>query len=141
MEIIAPKKKSLLKKIAQKYDLELILAFGSQIGGKARQDSDLDIAVLPGRSKDFNLDKYSSLISDLSEVFSGKEIDLSFINKANPLLLKRVCDNALLLSGTLEKFIEVRLRAFKYFQDYLPYFKLEEMGVRRYLKQLSYGHR
>ena len=141
MEIITSKKKSLIGKIARKYKLELILLFGSQVNGRVHPDSDVDIAVLPKGNKDFSMEKYSSLSSDLANFFSGKEIDLTFINRANPLLLKKISDNAMLVFGARKIFVEFRLKAFKSFQDYLPYFKLEEHGVRQYLKQFSYGRR
>lgn len=134
-------KKSLLKKIAQKYNLKLILIFGSQVEDKIHPNSDLDIAVLPKDNRIFGLGKYTSLIFDLKRVFPKKEIDLTFINKATPLLLKKISDTALLLFGDQRTFVEFRLKAFKYFQDYLPYFKIEERSVRQYLKQFSYVHR
>lgn len=130
-----------IKKIAKKYNLALILLFGSQVDGKVHPNSDLDIAALPNDNKDFGLDEYSSLISDLGKVFVGKKIDISFINKANPLLLKKIDDTALLLFGHQKAFIEFRLKAFKYFQDYLPYFRLEESGIHQYLKHFSYDRR
>lgn len=135
------KQKTQLKKIAQKYNLELILLFGSQVDGRVHSDSDVDIAVLPRGNKDFGFEKYSSLISNIGEVFAGKKIDIVFINRANPLLLKKISDNVQLLFGSPQKFIEFRLKSFKYFQDYLPYFHLEEIGVRKYLQKFSYGRR
>lgn len=133
--------KSKIKKIAQKYGLELVLFFGSGVNGLTHPGSDLDVAVLPKNNKDFGLEEYSSLVSDFGRVFSGKEIDLTFINKANPLLLKKISDSGLLVFGNRKTFVEFQLRAFKSFNDYLPYFELEERGVRQYLKQFSYGHR
>lgn len=141
MTRLSKKQKKRINKIAQKYNLELILLFGSRVSGKIHADSDVDIAVLPKSNKDFGFEKYSSLISDFSGAFFGKKIDLSFINQANPLLLKKISENALPLFGSNEKFIEFKLKAFKYFQDYLPYFKLEEMGIRKYLQHFSYGRR
>ncbi|MDP3990904.1 MAG: nucleotidyltransferase domain-containing protein [Candidatus Nealsonbacteria bacterium] len=127
-------KKFLIGKIAKKYSLELILLFGSQVESKTHPNSDLDIAILPKTNRDYNWDRYSSLISDFSKAFSVKKIDLVFINEANPLLLKKICDNTLLVFGNQKTFTELRLKAFKYFQDYLPYFKLEEAAIHQYLK-------
>ena len=139
MENITPKKKSLLKKIAQKYDLELILLFGSQVGGKVHKVSDFDIAYLS--KKELSMEEEIGLDCDLMPVFQSDKVDLTNLRKANPLLLKKISDTAMLIFGKQETFIEFKLKAFKFFQDYLPYFKLEERGVLHYLKQFSYGRR
>lgn len=137
---ISKEQKCQIKKIAQKYNLELILLFGSHVSGKVHPDSDLDIAIQPKGNRDFKFDEHLSLISDLGEVFRGKEIDLTLLNRANPLLLKKISDSALLLFGKKKTFSEFKLKAFKYFQDYLPYFKLEESSIRQLIKHFSYGN-
>lgn len=131
--------KNQAKKMAQRYNLELILIFGSRVAGKIHSNSDLDVAVLPKAGNNFNMRNYSLLLFALEKVFPGVKIDLSFIDRADPLLLKHISETALLLFGKRRAFIEFQLKAFKYFQDYLPYFKLEENGVHKRLKELSYG--
>ena len=134
---ISPQK--LIKKIAQKYNLELILLFGSRVNGKISKESDFDIAYLSKR--ELNMEEEVGLNCDLMRIFQSDMVDLTNVRRANPLLLKKISDNALLLFGSPSRFTEFRLKAFKYSQDYLPYFKLEERGVNQYLKQFSYGFR
>ena len=128
------------KKIADKYDLDLILAFGSQVKGERHSESDLDIAVLPKKNK-FNLKKYSALVFDLEKFFSDQKVDLTFIDHADPLLLEKIKESAFLLYGQKRKFEEFQIYAFNRFQDYQPFFKLEEKSVNKFIQELNYACR
>ena len=110
------------------------MLFGSFASGESRKDSDLDIAVL-GKKK-VSFDKILNISRELSSVF-GKEVDLSIMNFANPLLLHHVEKNAVLLFGKDEKFFEFKLRAFRRYHDYMPYFKMEERLNKELIKQYA----
>lgn len=110
-------------KIAKKFSLRLVLVFGSFAAGKNRKDSDLDIAVLGSGGISFR--EQVSLINELSHIF-GKDVDLSVLNRANPLLLFEVSKNSLLLYGEKEEFFNFKLRAFHAYNDYAPYFEMEK---------------
>ncbi len=85
MIILSEKKQeALIKKMAHKYSLELILLFGSQISGKIRKDSDFDIAYLS--RKNLDLAQEAQMIIELAEVFKSENIDLVNLKKAKPLL-------------------------------------------------------
>jgi len=112
-----------IAKIAKKFHLNLILIFGSFASGKNRKDSDLDIAVL-GVSEISFTDQIS-LINEFSSVFN-KNIDLSILNKANPLLLSQVSKNSMLLFGKRSEFLKFKLYAFRVYNDYAPYFEMEK---------------
>ncbi len=112
-----------IAKIAKKFQLKLIVVFGSFANGKNRKDSDLDIAVLGSRDVSFN--KQISLINELSMIFN-KNIDLSVLNNANPLLLFQTSKNSVLLYGSRQDFLKFKLYAFKTYNDYAPYFEMEK---------------
>jgi predicted nucleotidyltransferase len=122
--------------IARKHQLKLVVIFGSFATGKNRKDSDLDIGVLG--SKEISFSSQIKLINELSLVFN-KDIDLSIINRANPLLLFQISKNAILLYGDRRDFLKFKLYAFKLYHDYTPYFEIEKKLNKRIIK--SYGAR
>ncbi len=126
MEIVNPPaggQKLKIAKIAKKFQLKLIVIFGSFVSGKNRKDSDLDIAVLGSREVSFK--EQISLINELSQIFN-KNIDLSVLNRANPLLLFQASKNPILLYGSREEFLKFKLYAFNAYNDYAPYFEMEK---------------
>jgi predicted nucleotidyltransferase len=70
-------------------DVRLALLFGSQARGKARGDSDVDVAV----EGDVNT---LSLISELSDA-TGREVDVVELERADYPLLKAVLRDGVLL--------------------------------------------
>jgi len=75
---------TLIKKIALKYDLQLIYLFGSKATGRDSKVSDIDIAVLLNNRKAYNLKNLIlDLIFDFSKVFCSDKIDLVILNKAS----------------------------------------------------------
>jgi len=123
-----------LKKIAKKYKLSLILIFGSVATKKIHPNSDLDIGVMA--KEDFNYQKYSSLLFDLSKIFSGKEIDLVFLNRADPFLFKKILENCKVLYGSKRELNLLKMYSFKQYCDYKKYFDLEEKFVHQFLRSL-----
>ncbi|MFH0956188.1 MAG: nucleotidyltransferase domain-containing protein [Candidatus Falkowbacteria bacterium] len=111
-----------IAKLAKKFQLKLIIIFGSFASGKNRADSDLDIAVLGFREVSFS--EQISLTNELSKIFN-KNIDLSVLNKANPLLLFQASKNPILLYGRRDDFLKFKLYAFNAYNDYAPYFAME----------------
>lgn len=134
LKIIKEKKK--IRGLAEKYGLDLIILFGSFAAGKNRKESDVDIAVRS--KKDFSLSDELSFLRNLNKIIPGR-IDLSIINHANPLHLYEISKNAILLYGSKKDFIKFKLYAFHRYNDYMPYFKLEEKINRVIIKQ--YAHK
>lgn len=124
----------IIRKIAKKYGLSLILFFGSHISRKIHPNSDLDIAVMAKR--DFDYENYSSLLFDLSRIFPSKEIDLVFLNRANPLLLKKILENCKIIYGRERRLNLLKIYSFKRFCDYKKYFDLEEKFIHKFLYSL-----
>lgn len=122
MEITGSQKLKITK-IAKKFQLKMIIIFGSFASGKNRKDSDLDIAVLGLKKVSFK--NQINLSNEFSRIFN-KNSDLSVLNKANPLLLFQVSKNSILLYGKQEDFFKFKLYAFNTYNDYLPYFEMEQ---------------
>ncbi|RLC38237.1 hypothetical protein DRH27_02780 [Candidatus Falkowbacteria bacterium] len=137
MKITSEIKKK-LSQIAKKYNLKLIILFGSFASGKTHKESDLDIAIQykrePGSSA-FNDEL--ALIGEFTKIFNGKKVDLCLINRANPLLLKQINQNCVLLYGDLSDFYNFKIYAFNRYNDYKIYFKMESDFVKKQVKKIN----
>ncbi len=81
----------LLKRVARKYGLDLVVLFGSHASGRARAGSDVDIAVRrqPGRMEPDSLKL--EIAGALERAFpEAAEVDVAFLNEASSLLLFQV---------------------------------------------------
>ncbi len=121
-----------LAELARRHGLALILQFGSTVKGTVHDASDLDIAVLFGRRPPA-LDEREAIAHALRAVFPGREIDLAVLDRADPLLLKQVLENCRLLAGSSRRFAELKIYAFKRYQDHRRFLALEREHVRRVL--------
>ena len=81
----------MLEDIASRYQLDLILMFGSRSTGKVHPESDIDIAVY-GKKVFSEIDKIQ-LMYELSNVFHTDNIDLVDLRNASPFLRREVFKN------------------------------------------------
>ncbi|GFP24740.1 hypothetical protein HKBW3S43_00056 [Candidatus Hakubella thermalkaliphila] len=123
-----------LQKIAQKYDLRIILLFGSAVSAKLYRQSDIDIAVLAPKSE-LGLKDYCDLLFDLQKLFPGREVDLALLNRADPLFLKKIMENCELLYGHPRELAQLKIYAFKRYVDHQRYFDLEKKFARGFIKR------
>lgn len=130
---ITEKQRNLIKLIAEKYNLNMVLVFGSIATGKTHRDSDIDIAVRTKNSLSF--DKFAELLFDLQEIFPETEVDLAIINYTDPLFLKKITETAKLLFGKPIDFAELKIYAFKQYIDHQKYLKMEKDFVDKFLRQ------
>jgi predicted nucleotidyltransferase len=131
MDISLDQKKS-LEALREKHGLRLILLFGSQAGGATHAASDLDIAVRTGHGGGLSTQAWLDLLDDLRAVFPGQSVDMAVVDRADPLFLKQITGRCRLLAGRERDFHELRLYAFRRYQDHKPYLALE----RRFVKSL-----
>jgi uncharacterized protein len=120
-----------LDSIARRHGVLLVLQHGSTVTGMAHSGSDLDLAILLDRPP--TSDVYLSLMADLQAAFPGRELDVALLNHADPLLLKRVTERCVLWYGSATRLRDLRLYAFKRYQDHRRYLALEREYVRRKL--------
>ncbi|MCL5010976.1 MAG: nucleotidyltransferase domain-containing protein [Patescibacteria group bacterium] len=130
-------KNELLLSIAQKYDLRLLLLFGSQVDGKQlHKESDFDVAYL-SRGK-LDLMKEAQMIVDLTPYFHSENIDLVNLKNASPLLYYAVFDKCQVLyqeNGLL--FPALRVYAFRKFVEMQPIYELKRQRSKEYAKQIG----
>jgi len=82
---INQKQKEKIQEIAKKYQLKLVLLFGSQVSGKTNKESDFDVAYLS--KKDLSFDEENYLNYEFTNIFQHDRVDTVNIKKASPLLL------------------------------------------------------
>lgn len=124
-----------LGEIAARHAIRLMVKFGSTVTGRQHPSSDLDVAVLlKGRP---TMQEEMDLYADLHEVFPGEDLDLAIINRADPLFLKQIMQSCELVWGQPRELHELKMLAFRRYQDHRRYLELE----RRYVEQALQGVR
>lgn len=117
--------------IAGRHGALLLLQFGSTVTGREHARSDVDVAVLFDGEPTFA--RLGALLAELEPAFPGRSVDLGVLNRADPLFLKKVMESARLLAGTPRALAELRLRAFRRYQDHRRYLALERRHLDRFL--------
>jgi predicted nucleotidyltransferase len=121
-----------LEDIALQHGIELILLFGSSVSGPVHPRSDVDLAVLLGRPT-LPLREHAELAGELQRLFPDREVDVVLINRADPLFLKKITERCGLLYGSPRRLAELKLYAFRRYQDHRKYLMLEREYVTRAL--------
>ena len=104
-------------KLMKKINVELVIAFGSQITGNANRNSDVDIAVL--RTQNLNLKERGGLTDSLAKQYQFNEdkIDLVEIKNASPLLRFQISKHGKLLWGNKEIYNRFKILAWRQYLD------------------------
>lgn len=124
------------EKIAEKYNLRLILLFGSAVSQKIHSQSDVDIAVF-SEKPDLSFKSYSNLLFDLQKHFPKREMDLVVINRADPLLLKKIMEDCRLLYGSPRELAQLKIYAFKRYLDFKKCLDLEKKFTQDFIKRYA----
>ncbi len=81
--------------IAKKYNLALLVLFGSRARGDALEKSDFDVAYSSIAPMD--LVEESEMAVELHEIFKTINVDMVNLSNANPLLMKKIVDEGVVL--------------------------------------------
>ena len=117
------------EKLVKKHGLEFAVVFGSQINGKARQDSDLDIGILDPKPETYK--RYGDLYNDFSEIFKGQNVDLRMIKGSEPVFLYNSLMKGEFLAGDEQAFFNYKAFAYKNFIDSQKLFELKGKLLRK----------
>jgi uncharacterized protein len=125
-----------IEDVARRHGIELLLQFGSTVSGRARADSDLDLAVLLGRMP-ASFTEHSALIGDLQALSPDRIVDVAMVNRADPLFLKKITECCALLYGSPRRLHELKMYAFRRYQDHRRYLALERDYVAAALRSAT----
>jgi len=131
---IDSKKENLIKKITERYDLQLLFLFGSRVTGRIYKESDYDFGYISNR--ELTLMEEGQFIIDLMPIAGARDerlINLVNFKRAKPLLLYAATSNSQLLFEKKEnEFDELKIRAFKMYVEIIPLIKMkaERMGIK-----------
>lgn len=106
--------------------MPLIIAFGSQVKGKATEKSDFDFGVLDEHT--LTISERTDLAGYIAEKLNINEdkIDLVDLASASPLLKFQVAQDGSLIDGDYTDFIRFKVRAFKEYVDTAKFRRLRE---------------
>lgn len=114
-------------------DLTLVIRFGSTAAGRARADSDVDLAVLA--ESELSLADQERVVIELARRLGIGEdrIDLVDLRVAPPLLQHEIAERGELLAGDPDDFLRFRFSAWKAYQDTAKLRRAREQNLRRRL--------
>lgn len=121
-----------LDQVAVAHGVRLLVRFGSTVRGRTHAASDVDLGVVLERP-DPDFGEYGTLVEDLQRSFPDRPVDVAILNHADPLFLKQVMDSATLVHGPVRLFQELKILAFKRYQDHRRFLALEREVVARRL--------
>lgn len=104
----------------------VIIAFGSQVTGRATPMSDFDFGMFVGRS--LSLSERTKITESLAKKFFINEdkIDLVDLYSASPILKFEVAKKGQLVEGDNFDFVRFKVHAFKEYQDTAKFRRLRE---------------
>ena len=125
-----------LSEIARQYDLDLIVLFGSHAKGRARPDSDVDLAVRaikrPWGDWQWELDVEAALAKAVKT--EGGDVEVAFLNGAPSLLMFEVaCSGQALYEKDTGVFSDFKSYAARRYYDDEPRFRRQADYLRKAL--------
>ena len=118
-----------LDQIARRFGVDLMLQFGSTVAGQVHDRSDVDIGVrFAGDSP--SLSNMADLGHALQRCVPDREVDLAVINRADPLFLYQMVSRCTLLYGSPRQLAELKMYAFRRYQDHRRFLAFERKYVR-----------
>jgi len=112
--------------MARRREIEAAYVFGSVAAGRARADSDLDVAVLvdetvrPSRMLTYRL----QLMADLGAALRRRDVEVVVLNEAPPLLAHRVLSRGtLVFERSRAARVRFQVRTAARYLDLIPMFE------------------
>jgi predicted nucleotidyltransferase len=125
-----------LERVARAHGIELVVEFGSLVSGHVHSRSDRDLAILLDRPT-LSFAELADLRHELQVLYPDREVDVAIINRADPLFLNKITERCRLLYGSARRLAELKMYAYKRYQDHRHYLDLERAYVAKTLARLS----
>jgi predicted nucleotidyltransferase len=122
--------------VCRTHGVRLMLQFGSTVSGREHEASDVDLAVLLER-RPGSLDAHVDLVGDLQTLVPGRDVDVALINGADPLFLRKITERCQLLYGSPRALHELKIYAFKRYQDHRRFLAMERAYVSGRIRALA----
>jgi hypothetical protein len=132
----SPETRRSIADMARKRGLSLVVLFGSVAANAARPDSDIDIAVKFGDGNP-GLPRILEVQEEISGLFRGRKVDLSVLNHADPLFMKKIAEQCEFLYEEAGEAATFLLMAFKRYQDHRKYLVMERDFAADYVKRIA----
>jgi hypothetical protein len=109
----------LAERLAAMPEIELAYLFGSQVSGRVRRESDIDVAILVTNERAGDpRAELARLFADLGQIVPSERLDVVLLNGAPSLLRHRIIrDGRLLFARTPERRIRFVSRTIQDYQD------------------------
>jgi uncharacterized protein len=117
-----------LRDISHRHGIRLLVQFGSSVDGPVHARSDLDLGVLLACPAP-TLRQLGEIHVALQSLVADRQVDVAILNRADPLFLKKVTERCRLLAGSPRDLHELRMYAFRRYQDHRRYLDLERAYV------------
>lgn len=127
-----------LARIAEQHRLKFVVLHGSEARGRARRDSDLDVAIVGDEPID--LGTQIRLAGELGAAFAGakgRELDLKTLDRVDPLFRYEVVRDGQLLYGDPTAYEEFKAFAARAHDDARPLLALERALSRKFQQHLN----
>ncbi len=126
--------KNKIAEIAKRYNLTLIVLFGSQVTGFTHKESDVDLAYKSSKKLSFHDEVL--LNTEFTEIVRNDKVSLVNLKTASPLLLKQIVTNAIVLfEESPHLFTELFIYALRVYEEAEPIFDLRRHYVLRRINE------
>jgi predicted nucleotidyltransferase len=123
-----------IKEIAEKYELKLLLLFGSQVTGKTHKFSDFDFGYIGSRS--MNYYEKGNLEVDLSRLIK-KEADSADLRNVGPLLKYEIIKNNVILYQDAKTYEDFFVRTLREYFESNRLFAIRDNVIANKIKELK----
>ena len=124
-----------LAKIVKRFNLKLILLFGSQVDGKTHQESDVDLAYLS--NQDLTPKQEIDLNYDFTSLCQTSRVDTIDLRIAPPLFLKQILDNhQIVYQESPLVFSVFEAMVLQKYQEARPLFQMRHRRLKEFVASL-----
>lgn len=135
---LTKQQKQQIEKIGKKYDLKLMLLYGSYATNRFHRGSDLDIALLGEKPIYFrDILKISSELEGIFGNIPDRELDIASLHGDDPLFRYEAVKLSVQLYGSVRDYSEFKSYAFQSYLDAKDIFRLQKAMVQKYQNYLQ----
>lgn len=123
-----------IEELARKYNLSLVVLFGSQVNGKTHAQSDVDLAF--SFEGQMSLKDIAKMQDEFSEKLNIKDLEMVALNNAHPFLLKQVAQNSIVLyEKEPSLYARFKMYAFKRSVETKRLLDLRQLSLNKFLQK------